>query len=421
MRFLLLALTLTAVRVVAVSPDTLTPLQVFQRLDSLMDTNDTAGARALCTGTALRLFGFMLEAEQKIDPFLDSTKSRDTVVEQKQAGRWCVLKDVSDAVFRKPVMGMDSLHSVQAVHLYRRPEGWRVAEFEELKGAGAPLVARSGALEAGSVAPDSGLFPVSRRAPEDREATRLRLRVSLRSGDSLPRLPQGPGQKVLRRGRAWAEVETQVPSLPHQRVPIPDSLAVDLASCPYLDLGDSLLQAEAATLRRGAASDSAIASRIYTYVTETFRFRLGASLFGTSRAVMRDMQGDCSEAAVLTAALLRACGIPARVALGFATLRRGVFIGHAWAEAFLDGAWIGVDPALREFPAGANRLMLLRMDGSEDMQVAASNLLIRVLSNLDLQIENAWEGDRTLPLHAHPGNAAEARAFFESVLNGIGK
>ena len=131
------------------------------------------------------------------------------------------------------------------------------------------------------------------------------------------------------------------------------------------------------------------------------------------------MEGDCSEAAVLTAALLRAEGIPSRVALGFATLGRGVFIGHAWAEAFLNGQWIGVDAALREFPTGAERLMLARLSGSEDMRVAASNLMLLSLANLDIQITAAWAGDKPLPLREQRGNADEAKAFFEEVLRGI--
>jgi hypothetical protein len=124
---------------------------------------------------------------------------------------------------------------------------------------------------------------------------------------------------------------------------------------------------------------------------------------------------------VLTAALLRAAGIPSRVVLGFATLGRGVFVGHAWTEAFIGGQWIGVDAALREFPTGAERLMLMRLQGSEDMRMAAANLLLRVLSNLGIEIEGAWVGNKSLPLREHPGNAAEAKQFFESVLSGIGK
>ena len=249
------------------------------------------------------------------------------------------------------------------------------------------------------------------------------LRISLRNGDSLHDLPQGSGQKILERGKNWALVETFHPPLPvgESSRSVPDSMKPYLGSGPYLDLGDSLLLARAVELKTGAVNDVEIARRVYRFVSTSFHFKLGAALFGTSRETLRSMEGDCSEAAVLSAALLRAAGIPSRVILGFATLGRGVFIGHAWAEAFLDGQWIGVDAALREFPAGAERVALLRLFGSEDMRVAASNLMIQMVSNLDVEITGAWIGEKPLPLVEQRGNIEEGKQFFEEVLKGIGE
>jgi hypothetical protein len=56
--------------------------------------------------------------------------------------------------------------------------------------------------------------------------------------------------------------------------------------------------------------------------------------------------GDCTEHAVLLAALARAAGRPARVVVGvlFAETEAGVLaFGHAWAEIHVDGAWRRVD------------------------------------------------------------------------------
>ena len=410
-----------AVGIPAASPDTLSPRQVMRRFDSLLNAHEDAKAKSLCTGTALRLFSFLVEAQHKLDPFLDSARSKDTVIEEKRNGKWCGLKVVSDAVFRKPMMGMDRIHTVQAVHLFRQPDGWKLAEFEELADEKSPWILRSGLPAAADSAPDGALFPISHQAPEHRGATRLQLRISLRNGDSLPDLPQGPGQKILKRDKSWTLIETFYAVLPKTQSlrSFPDSLKGYIDSGPYLDLKDTLLLAKAAELRRGVANDVEISRNIYRFISSSFHFKLGAALFSNSHDALRSLEGDCSEAAVLTATLLRAEGIPSRVVLGFATLGRGVFIGHAWAEAFLNGQWIGVDAALREFPAGAGRVMLLRLSGSEDMRVAASNLMIQMVSNLDIEITKAWAGDKPLPLVEQKGNAAEAKEFFEEVLKGI--
>jgi hypothetical protein len=65
--------------------------------------------------------------------------------------------------------------------------------------------------------------------------------------------------------------------------------------------------------------------------------------------VARRRTGDCSEHAVLVAALARLRGIPARVAVGVAVVsvekNFGAF-GHAWAEVLEDGKWQVADAAL---------------------------------------------------------------------------
>src|SRR6185369_2476466 len=104
----------------------------------------------------------------------------------------------------------------------------------------------------------------------------------------------------------------------------------------------TLLLATAHRIVPRGATPAEAADAVYKWVSGNFHFSLGAVLFGTSRETLRGMTGDCSEAAVLTAALLRASGVPTRVALGFASVGRGVFIGHAWTEARLGGAWVGV-------------------------------------------------------------------------------
>jgi hypothetical protein len=73
--------------------------------------------------------------------------------------------------------------------------------------------------------------------------------------------------------------------------------------------------------------------------------------YATSVEVAESKHGDCTEFAVLTAALCRAVGIPAQVVAGVAYVddfagMRG-FGGHAWAQAYIGGKWIGLDAAFK--------------------------------------------------------------------------
>lgn len=88
--------------------------------------------------------------------------------------------------------------------------------------------------------------------------------------------------------------------------------------------------------------------------------------------------GDCTEAAVLLAALGRAAGIPARVANGLAYSRESyhgvshAFVPHSWVIAYVDGRWQSFDAAFERFDAG--HIALTIGDGDASSISAAGQL-----------------------------------------------
>jgi len=64
--------------------------------------------------------------------------------------------------------------------------------------------------------------------------------------------------------------------------------------------------------------------------------------FASALEVCRNREGDCTEHSVFLAALCRAAGIPARVAMGLEYIA-GVWAGHAWNEVWIDGRWYALD------------------------------------------------------------------------------
>jgi hypothetical protein len=79
--------------------------------------------------------------------------------------------------------------------------------------------------------------------------------------------------------------------------------------------------------------------------------------YASALEVARTPEGDCTEHAVLLAALGRSLGIATRVvdglayAPGFAGKDR-VFVPHAWVQAWIGGRWQSFDAALPGFDAG---------------------------------------------------------------------
>lgn len=79
--------------------------------------------------------------------------------------------------------------------------------------------------------------------------------------------------------------------------------------------------------------------------------------YASALEVARKPEGDCTEHAVLLAALGRALGIPTRVVDGLAYTDHyaglaHVLVPHAWAQAWVDGHWQSFDAALHGFDAG---------------------------------------------------------------------
>jgi hypothetical protein len=67
--------------------------------------------------------------------------------------------------------------------------------------------------------------------------------------------------------------------------------------------------------------------------------------------VAASRQGDCTEHAVLAAAMCRAVGIPAQMVVGIAYVKdfagRQGFGGHAWIQAYVGNKWVGLDAAFK--------------------------------------------------------------------------
>ena len=78
--------------------------------------------------------------------------------------------------------------------------------------------------------------------------------------------------------------------------------------------------------------------------------------YASALETVRSKEGDCTEHALLLAALGRAIGIPTRVASGLAYAetfagRSNVFVPHAWAQAWVGDHWESFDAALPGFDA----------------------------------------------------------------------
>jgi hypothetical protein len=121
-----------------------------------------------------------------------------------------------------------------------------------------------------------------------------------------------------------------------------------LASCPYIPCDDALVKELARRATGGEVDAWRKAKRIESWVRANMKVDNAAPLADAARTA-RDLRGDCRHYALLTAALCRAEGLPARTALGlvYVERERRPYLGfHMWAEVCVEGRWLGLDACL---------------------------------------------------------------------------
>lgn len=115
----------------------------------------------------------------------------------------------------------------------------------------------------------------------------------------------------------------------------------------------ALARKQTGSLTDDARKMSALETFVRGYISNK---SLGVG-YASALQVVRNPEGDCTEHAVLLAALGRAAGIATRVVDGLAYAPRfdrtdHVFVPHAWTQAWVDGRWKSYDAALDGFDAG---------------------------------------------------------------------
>jgi transglutaminase-like putative cysteine protease len=84
---------------------------------------------------------------------------------------------------------------------------------------------------------------------------------------------------------------------------------------------------------------------IHDYVHDLMTPNAGIGVLRDAREILSSHEGVCRDYAILTATLLRAAKVPARVCSGLVYMD-GAFYYHAWAEFWDSTQWIGVDSTL---------------------------------------------------------------------------
>ena len=215
-------------------------------------------------------------------------------------------------------------------------------------------------------------------------------------------------QKIEKQGPGW--VLLRVKALGDAAAPAAEKPGPEyLAASAYLQSDDPDIQRMARDNVSPDASPAVKARQLAAWVSGYITKKDYNVGFASAKETLLSREGDCKEHSLLLAALLRAAGIPSRVAVGV-VYANGLFMSHMWTEAYLDD-WTALDATL----CGGNvvdathiKLAVSAMDGPtpDDAALiveaqAQQNLKINVL---EFKAAPAQEASLT------PPNAADAES-----------
>jgi hypothetical protein len=219
----------------------------------------------------------------------------------------------------------------------------------------------------------SALGPLDMRVDVDRhlgsptDVRELRLIVGVSSEFAIP---SGPQQQVEPRDDGRFDVVLR--SVPGPKA-TDDERTRNLRPTPEVDADAPTIVALAKELTADATDDRDKADRIVAWVYDNLRKDLSTNL-GTASQVLARKVGDCTEHALLVAALARAAGLPARQVSGLIYVgdELGFFGWHAWTQIVIDGHWVAVDASWNEPTADAAHLLLGVADSTDWLTIIDS-------------------------------------------------
>ncbi|HUQ69201.1 MAG TPA: transglutaminase domain-containing protein [Planctomycetaceae bacterium] len=213
-------------------------------------------------------------------------------------------------------------------------------------------------------------------------------RLTIPDEDPSQIIPSGDTQSVKKISDHVCELTVTALPLPMMST-IGKAADEFLKPTPYLQSDDARVQKHAETAAGQLTDPAAIARAMESYVQKRLDKKNFSTALASAAEVAQKLEGDCTEHAVLLAAMLRVKQIPSRVAVGMVYISNpSAFGGHMWTEALLDGKWVPLDATLGRGGTGATHIKLGDATFADESAspISAFTSLITVIGKLQIEM-----------------------------------
>lgn len=227
---------------------------------------------------------------------------------------------------------------------------------------------------------------IARGIAESEKTRNIVYRVRLEEADPAQVFPADQRQTVRPASAdGWSvlEVRSDSPSTPATAASSSDE---DLRPNPLINSDDPQVVSHMRKATAGKDDPWSRAVAIQDWVFNNLKKKNFKNAFANAREVARNLEGDCTEHSVLTAAMCRAAGLPTRVVVGLVyAAPLGGFGPHAWNEVFVNGRWVAIDATFHQSEVDATHLKLATssLDGVAPFETFLP--VVRVFNKLKLE------------------------------------
>ncbi len=217
-------------------------------------------------------------------------------------------------------------------------------------------------------------------------------RISSKEDSPERSFVSGGTQQIKRLSDSVIELTVTAKPLPAVNSRVVSTDAKYLAATRFLQSRDPAVIEHADRAAAGETDPSRIATRMEKYVHDKLTKKNFSTAMASAAEVAQRLEGDCTEHAVLLAAMLRAKKVPSRIAAGLVYVESlNSFGGHMWTEAFLAGEWVPVDATLGRGGIGAVHLKMAEsaMDEDSPLPVTTFLPLYNALGKLKIEVLKA--------------------------------
>ncbi len=158
-----------------------------------------------------------------------------------------------------------------------------------------------------------------------------------------------------------------------------------------IDSDDPLVQRLSKRASQGSRNVFDLAHRLRHFVSHYVHVKNLEVGFATASEVARSREGDCSEHAMLLAAMGRASGLPSRVVAGLVYVpelegKKNVMGYHLWTQFHLRGRWVDFDAALGESECAPTRIALMASSLDDSSLTELGLALLDYIGQVEIKV-----------------------------------